>query len=97
MVRLNRAVAVWHVSGAEAALLEADALLPQLRRYHLLHSTRGELLRELGREEEAQDEEKGDHVRFPHAAWAKTAATASWVTPRWSARRAAWRVNRVIG
>lgn len=55
VVRLNRAVAVWHVSGAEAALLEADALLPQLRRYHLLHSTRGELLRELGREEEAQD------------------------------------------
>lgn len=55
MVRLNRAVALWHVSGAEAALIETDALVPELRRYHLLHSTRGELLRELGREEEAQE------------------------------------------
>jgi RNA polymerase sigma-70 factor (ECF subfamily) len=55
VVRLNRAVAVWHVSGAEAALIEIDALMPELQRYHLLHSTRGELLRDLGREEEAQE------------------------------------------
>jgi len=55
VVRLNRAVALWHVSGAEAALTETDALLPELQRYHLLHSTRGELLRDLGREEEAQE------------------------------------------
>ena len=55
VVRLNRAVALWHVAGAEAALREVDSLLPDLQRYHLLHSTRGELLRELGREEEAQE------------------------------------------
>jgi len=55
VVRLNRAVALWHVSGAEAALIETDALFPELQRYHLLHSTRGELLRDLGREEEAQE------------------------------------------
>ncbi|HUY58029.1 MAG TPA: DUF6596 domain-containing protein [Candidatus Micrarchaeaceae archaeon] len=54
VVRLNRAVALWHVAGADLALHETDALLPELQRYHLLHSTRAELLTELGRDEEAQ-------------------------------------------
>lgn len=54
VVRLNRAVALWHVAGAEVALSETDDLVPDLQRYHLLHSTRAELLRELGREDEAQ-------------------------------------------
>lgn len=54
VVRLNRAVALWHVAGAEVALSETDDLVPDLHRYHLLHSTRAELLRELGREDEAQ-------------------------------------------
>ncbi|MGA8207644.1 MAG: DUF6596 domain-containing protein [Candidatus Dormiibacterota bacterium] len=54
VVRLNRAVALWHVAGAEVALSETEALIPDLQRYHLLHSTRAELLRELGRENEAQ-------------------------------------------
>jgi RNA polymerase sigma-70 factor (ECF subfamily) len=55
VVRLNRAVAIWRVAGAEIALREVDALLPDLQRYHLLHCTRGELLTELGRDEEARD------------------------------------------
>jgi RNA polymerase sigma-70 factor (ECF subfamily) len=54
VVRLNRAVALWHVAGADLALRETDVLLPELQRYHLLHSTRAELLTELGRDEEAQ-------------------------------------------
>ncbi|MGC2192329.1 MAG: sigma-70 family RNA polymerase sigma factor [Candidatus Dormiibacterota bacterium] len=54
VVRLNRAVALWHVAGADVALREADALLPELGRYHLLHGTRAELLMELGREDEAR-------------------------------------------
>ena len=53
-IRLNRAVALWHVAGAEVALQEADALVPELERYHLLHSTRAELLQELGRDEDAR-------------------------------------------
>ena len=62
VVRLNRAVALWHVAGAEVALSETDDLVPDLQRYHLLHSTRAELLRELGREDGAQ------------AAWAQALA-----------------------
>ncbi|MFZ0995730.1 MAG: DUF6596 domain-containing protein [Candidatus Dormiibacterota bacterium] len=54
VVRLNRAVALWHVAGAEVALSDTEGLIPDLQRYHLLHSTRAELLRELGRETEAQ-------------------------------------------
>ncbi|HEY6538750.1 MAG TPA: sigma-70 family RNA polymerase sigma factor [Candidatus Dormibacteraeota bacterium] len=54
VVRLNRAVALWHVAGAEVALHEADGVIPELGRYHLLHSTRAELLTELGRTEEAR-------------------------------------------
>jgi RNA polymerase sigma-70 factor (ECF subfamily) len=55
VVRLNRTVALWHVAGAAVALEEADALLPELQRYHLLHSTRAELLMALGRGHETQD------------------------------------------
>ena len=54
VIRLNRAVALWHVAGAEVALHEADALVPELERYHLLHSTRAELLQELGRDDDAR-------------------------------------------
>jgi RNA polymerase sigma-70 factor, ECF subfamily len=51
VVALNRAVALAEVVGAEQALAEVDALnLPQ---YHLFHSTRGALLRRLGRPAEA--------------------------------------------
>jgi RNA polymerase sigma-70 factor (ECF subfamily) len=53
VVRLNRAIALSHVAGPAAALSEVDALAPQLRSYHLFHATRAELLRRLGRIDEA--------------------------------------------
>ncbi|MPY80265.1 MAG: sigma-70 family RNA polymerase sigma factor [Actinophytocola sp.] len=48
---LNRAVAVAEVDGAERALAEVDAL--SLDRYYLFHAIRADLLRRLGRDEEA--------------------------------------------
>lgn len=52
VVDLNRAVAVAMADGPEQGLELVDALAG-LERYHLWHSTRGELLRRLGRDEEA--------------------------------------------
>ncbi|HJW47778.1 MAG TPA: RNA polymerase sigma factor [Candidatus Limnocylindria bacterium] len=54
VVRLNRAIAVWHVEGPAAALAEVDALSGELNGYHLFHATRGELLRALGRPDDAR-------------------------------------------
>ena len=54
VVRLNHAVALREVAGPAAALAEVDALAGELDSYHLLHATRGELLRALGREAEAR-------------------------------------------
>jgi RNA polymerase sigma-70 factor (ECF subfamily) len=54
VVRLNRAVAVGFARSAEAALGEVDALAGVLAEYHLWHSTRAELLRAIGRVEEAR-------------------------------------------
>jgi RNA polymerase sigma-70 factor (ECF subfamily) len=48
VVRLNRAVALSHVAGAEAALGEVNDLAMALDEYHLFHATRAELLDELG-------------------------------------------------
>jgi RNA polymerase sigma-70 factor (ECF subfamily) len=53
VVELNRAVAVAEADGAEAALDIVDHLA--LDDYRYLHSTRGELLRRLGRTAEARD------------------------------------------
>jgi RNA polymerase sigma-70 factor, ECF subfamily len=53
VVELNRAVAVAEAEGAEAALGIVDRL--DLDDYRYLHSTRGELLRRLGRTAEARD------------------------------------------
>lgn len=53
IVRLNRAIALRYVDGAEAALCEVDSLAESLSRYHLFHATRAALLRELGRTAEA--------------------------------------------
>ena len=53
VVELNRAVAVAEAEGPEAGLAIADRL--DLDDYHYLHSTRGELLRRLGRTDEARD------------------------------------------
>jgi RNA polymerase sigma-70 factor (ECF subfamily) len=53
VVELNRAVAVAEAEGPEAGLAIADGL--DLGDYRYLHSTRAELLRRLGRAEEAGD------------------------------------------
>jgi RNA polymerase sigma-70 factor (ECF subfamily) len=54
VVRLNRAIAVWHVEGPETALAEIDALSAALAGYHLFHATRAELLRAIGRPADAR-------------------------------------------
>ncbi len=54
VVRLNRAIALWHVEGPGVALAEVDALSDGLSGYHLFHATRAELLRALGRTVDAR-------------------------------------------
>ncbi|HEV3232877.1 MAG TPA: RNA polymerase sigma factor, partial [Candidatus Dormibacteraeota bacterium] len=49
VVRLNRAIALRHVSGASAALGALENLARPLDGYHLYHATRAELLADLGR------------------------------------------------
>lgn len=58
VIELNRAVAVGMAFGSAAGLDLVDALVaePSLRAYHLLPAVRGDLLRELGRPEEARAE-----------------------------------------
>ena len=58
VVELNRAVAVGMASGPAAALELVDELVsePSLAKYHLLPSVRGDLLRKLGRLDEARVE-----------------------------------------
>ena len=58
VVRLNRAIALRQVAGPELALCEVDAIADDLDRYHLLHATRAELLRDLGRADEARDADR---------------------------------------
>jgi RNA polymerase sigma-70 factor (ECF subfamily) len=53
VVELNRAIAVAETRGAEAGLAIVDRLA--LDDYRYLHSTRGELLRRLGRTDEARE------------------------------------------
>jgi RNA polymerase sigma-70 factor (ECF subfamily) len=53
VVELSRAVAIAEGQGPEAALDIVDRL--ELEDYHYLHATRGELLRRLGRTDEARD------------------------------------------
>ena len=54
VVRLNRAVATRYTDGAAAALAELAEIENELRDYRLWHAVRGELLRELGRAEDAR-------------------------------------------
>ena len=58
IVELNRAVAVSMAYGPAAGLAIVDELIeePQLQRYHLLPSVRGDLLVKLGRKKEARAE-----------------------------------------
>jgi RNA polymerase sigma factor (sigma-70 family) len=58
VIELNRAVALAMLFGPEAGLTLVDALTgePALKTYHLLPSVRGDLLRKLGRFDEARGE-----------------------------------------
>jgi RNA polymerase sigma-70 factor (ECF subfamily) len=53
IVALNRAVAVAELDGPEVALAILDRLQPELDAYHAYFATRADLLRRLGRREEA--------------------------------------------
>jgi RNA polymerase sigma-70 factor (ECF subfamily) len=54
VVALNRALAVAELAGPAAALEEIEPLAARLDAYHLFHAARGELLRRLGRLDEAR-------------------------------------------
>jgi RNA polymerase sigma-70 factor (ECF subfamily) len=53
VARLNRAIALERVAGADEALSAVDELSADLNTYHLFHATRGRLLEQLGRGDEA--------------------------------------------
>jgi len=54
VIALNRAVALAELEGPGAALAAVEPLAERLERYHLFHATRAELLRRLGRFDEAR-------------------------------------------
>jgi RNA polymerase sigma-70 factor (ECF subfamily) len=56
VVELNRAVAVAMAEGPEAGLALVDRIATRLESYYLLHATRADLLRRLGRPDEAERE-----------------------------------------
>jgi len=59
VVRLNHAIAVWHVHGADQACVELCRVAGELDRYRLYHATRAELLRAaLGRSDEPRDADR---------------------------------------
>ncbi|MEO8476208.1 MAG: DUF6596 domain-containing protein, partial [Actinomycetota bacterium] len=55
VVRLNRAVAIAMADGPGTGLPLVDELAAELDGYHLLHATRADLLRRLGRHDEADE------------------------------------------
>jgi RNA polymerase sigma factor (sigma-70 family) len=56
--RLNRAVAVAELGQSERALADLDNVAEALRGFHLFHATRAEVLRALGRDDEAYDADR---------------------------------------
>jgi RNA polymerase sigma factor (sigma-70 family) len=54
VTRLHRAIALRYATGPQAALAELDTLAGELCDYHLYHATRAELLRDLGRPDQAR-------------------------------------------
>ena len=58
VVALNRALALAELAGPEVALAEIEPLAPRLDEYHLFHAARGELLRRLGRLDEAHSADR---------------------------------------
>jgi RNA polymerase sigma-70 factor, ECF subfamily len=55
VIALNHAIALAEATSVEAGLALADDVAEALEGYHLLHATRAELLRRLGRDAEALD------------------------------------------
>ena len=55
VVELNRAIAIAEIEGPEAGLRIVDQLSPSLGDFRYLYSTRAELLRRLGRIDEARE------------------------------------------
>jgi RNA polymerase sigma factor (sigma-70 family) len=53
VARLNRAIALERVAGAPQALAATDELSQELESYYLYHATRGRLLEQLGRADDA--------------------------------------------
>ncbi|MQA26101.1 MAG: sigma-70 family RNA polymerase sigma factor [Micromonosporaceae bacterium] len=53
VTRLHRAIAVRHAVGPHAAMADLEALAAPLDRHHLYHAARAELLRDLGRADDA--------------------------------------------
>ena len=58
VVALNRALALAELRGPEIGLAAVDPLRDRLDGYHLFHAARGELLRRLGRDREAQEADR---------------------------------------
>jgi len=58
VAQLSRAVATSHTHGPEVALAEVDELGETLEGYRLWHATRADLLRALGRTDEAAEATK---------------------------------------
>lgn len=54
IVALNRAIAVAEIDGPDAALAAVDRLAQPLAGYHAFHATRADLLRRLGRSQDAR-------------------------------------------
>ncbi|RIJ70503.1 RNA polymerase sigma factor [Nakamurella silvestris] len=54
IVTLNRAIAIAELDGPAVALADVDRLGERLVRYHAFHATRADLLRRLGRNQEAR-------------------------------------------
>jgi RNA polymerase sigma-70 factor (ECF subfamily) len=55
IIALNRAIAVAELDGPEVALTAVDRLQDTLANYHALHATRADLLRRLGRIQQARE------------------------------------------
>jgi RNA polymerase sigma-70 factor (ECF subfamily) len=53
VVALNRAIAIGETDGPAAALAVLDSIGPELDSYHLMHATRGTMLRRMGQPEGA--------------------------------------------
>jgi RNA polymerase sigma-70 factor (ECF subfamily) len=54
LIRLHRSIARRYTDGPQAALAEVDALASALDHHHLYHATRADLLRSLGRADDAR-------------------------------------------